>query len=185
MPRYSMTTALAGAATAILLAAGAPTAGAVSGESAEPRVVTYDAGQAQEFQAAVDEAAEVWNGQLSNVELQKATDGQADLTVLADDDWPRAETVSLGTGTVWIGRAAVNEGHHVPRIATHEIGHILGLPDDRTGDCADLMSGASAGTSCKNNLPNPEEKAQVEQNFAQGVAIEPRLFTEAPVLAAG
>ncbi|MBQ6643117.1 MAG: snapalysin family zinc-dependent metalloprotease [Saccharopolyspora sp.] len=185
MPRFSTTTALAGAAAAFLLAAGAPVAGAVSGEAAEPHVVTYDASQAEEFQGAVDEAAQVWNGQLSNVKLQKATDGQADLTVLADDNWPRAQTDSLGVGTVWIGRAAVEEGHHIPRITTHEIGHILGLPDDRTGVCADLMSGASAGTDCKNNLPNPDEKAEVDENFAQGAVIQPRLFTEEPVLAAG
>ncbi|WP_243794655.1 snapalysin family zinc-dependent metalloprotease [Saccharopolyspora gloriosae] len=183
MPRFSMTTALAGAASAILLVTGAPLAGAVSGEAAEPHIVTYDASQAEEFQAAIDEAAEVWNGQLSNVKLEKATDGQADLTVLADDEWPRAQTESLGVGTVWMGRQAVDEGHHIPRIATHEIGHIFGLPDDRTGVCEDLMSGASAGTDCKNNLANPEEKAQIEENFAQGAEIEPRLFTEAPALA--
>lgn len=179
MPRYSMTTALAGAAAAAaLLVSGAPVAGAV--ESSQARVVTYDAGQAAEFQAAVDKAAEVWNGQVRNVKLQKATGGQADVTVLADDQWPRTQTDSLGKGTVWMGRAAVGEGHFIPRIATHELGHIFGLPDNRTGDCNDLMSGASAGPSCKNDLPNPEEKAEVDQNFAQGAAIRPQLFTESP-----
>lgn len=180
MPRFSTTTALAGAATAFLLVAGAPLAGAVSGDAAEPHIVTYDASQAQEFQAAIDEATATWNAQVTNVKFEKATDGQADLTVLADDGWPRAQTDSLGAGTVWMGREAVNEGHHIPRIATHEIGHILGLPDNRTGVCADLMSGASAGTDCDNDLPNPEEKAQVEENFAQGLEIGPQLFTEAP-----
>ncbi|TDD89393.1 snapalysin family zinc-dependent metalloprotease [Saccharopolyspora karakumensis] len=183
MSRFSMTTAIAGAATALLLVAGAPLAGAVTSDAAEPRIVTYDASQAEEFQAAIDEAAETWNGQVANVKLEKATDGQADLTVLADDGWPRAQTESLGVGTVWMGRQAVNEGHHIPRIATHEIGHILGLPDDRTGVCEDLMSGASAGTDCQNNLPNPTEKAQVDENFAQGLVIAPQLFTEAPALA--
>ncbi|MFR9730679.1 snapalysin family zinc-dependent metalloprotease [Saccharopolyspora sp. MS10] len=177
-----MTSALAGAATAIALVAGAPAAGAVS--AAEPHVITYDASGAEEFQDAVAEAAAVWNDQVANVKLEEATGGEADLTVLADDQWPRAQVESLGVGTVWMGRQAVDEGHHVPRIATHEIGHILGLPDDRTGVCEDLMSGASAGTDCENNLPNSEEKAEVEENFARGVAVEPTLFSEAPALAA-
>lgn len=184
MPRYLTTTALAGAVTALLLTVAAPVAGANPSTAAEPRVVTYDASQAGEFQAAIDQAAQVWNGQVSNVKLQKATDGHADVTVLADDDWPRTETTSLGAGTVWMGREAVNEGYFVPRIATHELGHIFGLPDNRTGVCADLMSGHSAGPSCQNDLPNPQEKAQVEQNFADGTAITPQLFTEGPVLAA-
>ncbi|RRO14303.1 snapalysin family zinc-dependent metalloprotease [Saccharopolyspora rhizosphaerae] len=180
MPRFSTTTALAGAATAFLLVASAPLAGAVPTDTAEPHVVTYDASQAEEFQTAVDEAAATWNEQVTNVKFEKATDGQADLTVVADDGWPRAQVEDLGAGTVWMGREAVNERHHIPRIATHEIGHILGLPDNRTGVCEDLMSGASAGTDCQNNLPNPEEKAEVEQNFAQGVAIAPQLLSEAP-----
>ena len=180
MPMSSIRTALTGMAAAVLVLVGAPAAGAIPSEAAAPRVVTYDASQAEEFQSAIDEAAKAWNGQVENVKLEKATGGQADLTVTADDGWPRARTDSLGVGHIIMGRQAVNEGHHTPRIATHEIGHIFGLPDDRTGICADLMSGHSAGTECKNNLPNPEEKAQVEQNFAQGKVIEPTLFTEAP-----
>ncbi|WP_258348903.1 snapalysin family zinc-dependent metalloprotease [Saccharopolyspora gregorii] len=183
MARYSLTAALSGAATALLLVAGAPVAGADTGAAAEPHVVTYDASRAAEFQEAIDEATATWNDQVSNVKFEKATDGQADLTVLADDDWPRAQVESLGVGTVWMGRQAVDEGHFVPRIATHELGHILGLPDDRTGICEDLMSGHSAGTDCKSTLPNAEEKAEVEANFEQGASIEPRTYTEAPALA--
>ncbi|GAA2358747.1 snapalysin family zinc-dependent metalloprotease [Saccharopolyspora halophila] len=182
MPRSSMT-ALAGAVTALLLVGSAPAASANSATSAGPHIVTYDAGKAAEFQAAVDAAAQVWNGQVSNVTLQKSAGGPADLTVLADDGWPRAQVDSLGSGTVWMGREAVSAGHHVPRIATHEIGHIFGLPDNRTGVCADLMSGASAGTDCTNDLPNEEEKGEVERNFAQDASIAPRLLAETPALA--
>ncbi len=180
MRQSPMRTALTGAAAAMLLLVGAPVAGAVTDEAAEARIVTYDASQAEEFRSAIDDAAATWNEQVQNVKLEKATGGNADLTVLADDGWPRARTESLGVGTVWMGRQAVNEGHHVPRIATHEIGHIFGLPDERTGICEELMSGASAGTECQNDLPNDVEKSEVEQNFAEGVVIEPRLYTEAP-----
>ena len=80
-----------------------------------------------------------------------------------------------------MGRQAVVEGHNPTRIAAHEIGHILGLPDRRTGLCQDLMSGASAGTSCTNAYPNPRERAAVEANFA-GSAVRsiPAQVFEAP-----
>ena len=50
-------------------------------------------------------------------------------------------------------------------IAAHELGHMLGLPDRKPGPCSQLMSGASAGTSCTNPYPSAAEKAQVERNF--------------------
>jgi snapalysin len=51
------------------------------------------------------------------------------------------------------------------RGAAHELGHILGLPDNRTGRCSDLMSGHSAPTSCTNAHPSPAEAATVDSNF--------------------
>ncbi|QUH00521.1 snapalysin family zinc-dependent metalloprotease [Saccharopolyspora erythraea] len=158
----------------------------LSASAAAPQnvhVVTYDAGGAQEFVDAVNQGAQVWNDNVKNVRLEPANGGAADLTVLADDGWPRAQVEGLGQGTIWMGRQAVNEGHDVIRIAAHEIGHILGLPDNRTGVCADLMSGASAGPDCDNAKPNPDEIAEVEQNFAGGAVIPRRLYLEtAPAL---
>jgi snapalysin len=166
---------------AFLVALGVPAAAAAAPENV--RVVTYDAGQAAEFRDAVDAGARVWNENVQNVRLEPATGGQADVVVLADDGWPRAEVIDLGQGRIWMGRQAVNEGHDTIRIAAHELGHILGLPDNRTGVCADLMSGASAGPDCDNAKPNPEEIAEVEGNFAEGVLVAPQLFRE-DVLAA-
>ncbi|WP_256413756.1 snapalysin family zinc-dependent metalloprotease [Saccharopolyspora sp. ASAGF58] len=60
---------------------------------------------------------------------------------------------------------------------------MLGLPDNRTGECEDLMSGVSAGPDCDNAKPNPDEIAEVERNFAGGVRIAPQVFRE-DVLAA-
>ena len=52
------------------------------------------------------------------------------------------------------------------RIMTHEIGHILGLPDNYNGDCSLLMSGGSAGTACTNPYPRSDEAALVDAYFS-------------------
>ncbi|MFE3247575.1 snapalysin family zinc-dependent metalloprotease [Streptomyces sp. NPDC059209] len=155
------------AVTASLLggqAVAAPTTDADGALAA--RVVTYDASGSAEFRSAVDRGAAIWNESVDAVELRPVASGQsANIRVLADNGWPRALTTSLGNGTVWIGRQAVNEGHNTIRISSHELGHILGLPDRKPGPCTSLMSGSSAGTSCTNAYPNAVEKAEVEGNF--------------------
>jgi snapalysin len=128
------------------------------------RVLKYDASRAAEFRTTIDQAAQLWNSQVSNVRLVAGT--PANFVVYADNGWPRAQPTSLGRGTIWIGRQATAEGHNPLRISTHEIGHILGMPDRRTGRCTDLMSGASAGTSCTNAYPNAAERAEVDRYFA-------------------
>ncbi|WP_123742387.1 snapalysin family zinc-dependent metalloprotease [Saccharothrix texasensis] len=160
-----------------LVAVAAPSA------SAEPRVLArtlyYDVSQAQEFVADWDRAATNWNNSVSNVKLARRTSTSGvNIRILADDGWPRAYVSSLGNGTVYMGRQAVQQGYYRPRISTHEIGHILGLPDRRTGLCADLMSGSSAPVSCRNDLPNAAERAEVERRFAGS-------FAPADVRAAG
>ncbi|RZQ61886.1 snapalysin family zinc-dependent metalloprotease [Amycolatopsis suaedae] len=138
------------------------------------RTLYYNSSGAAEFQAAVDAGAAVWNRHVKNVKLVKGS--PATIRVLADNGWPRAQVVRLGQGTWWMGRQAVRDGHDVTRISAHEFGHLLGLPDRRTGKCEDLMSGASAGTSCKNPNPNPAEIAEVERNFAGSMSIDADRF---------
>lgn len=147
------------------------------------RTLRYDASRSAEFRAAVDEGARIWNEHVVNVELVPGT--PADIIIVADNGWPRAQPMGLGRGRIWMGRQATQQGHYDVRIAAHELGHILGLPDRRTGLCEDLMSGASAGTSCRNPNPNPREVAQVEANFQNGRgALTPGVvLSEAPVLA--
>ncbi|MEU8354659.1 snapalysin family zinc-dependent metalloprotease [Nonomuraea sp. NPDC048882] len=132
-------------------------------------VLRYDAGRAAEFSATVDQAAQVWNSSVANVRLVRGT--PAHFVVLADNGWPRALPTSLGRGTIWMGRQAVDQGYYPLRIATHEIGHILGLPDRRTGRCTDLMSGSSAPVSCTNANPSAAERAEVDGNFAGGTPL--------------
>jgi snapalysin len=139
--------------------------------AAAPRVLYYDAAQASEFVAVVNQAAQIWNSQVANVRLMPVPAGSTpNIRVYADDGWPRAYTTSLGNGRWYMGRQAVNDGYSPPRIAAHEFGHLLGLPDRRTGLCADLMSGSSAPVSCANANPNARERAEVDAGFS-GAAV--------------
>ncbi|MFC5955154.1 snapalysin family zinc-dependent metalloprotease [Streptomyces pratens] len=136
-------------------------------QTSAARLLTYDASGSAEFRAAVDRGAAIWNESVDAVELRPAASGQrANIRVLADNGWPRALPATLGNGTVYIGRQAVNQGYDTIRISAHELGHILGLPDRKPGPCSSLMSGSSAGTACTNRYPNAAEKAEVEDNFA-------------------
>ncbi|GAA2408091.1 snapalysin family zinc-dependent metalloprotease [Streptomyces glaucosporus] len=137
-----------------------------------PRVLTYDASGAAEFKTAVNRGAAIWNESVDGVELRPVAAGQrANIRILADNGWPRALPGALGNGTVYIGRQAVNQGYDTVRISSHELGHILGLPDRKPGPCSSLMSGSTAGTSCKNPYPNAAEKAEVEENFGGALVL--------------
>jgi snapalysin len=156
------------AAAAMLVGLQVATAGPAA---AAPRIVYYDASQAQEFIAVVHQGAEIWNSRVANVQLQPVPAGRTpNIRVYADNGWPRAYTTSLGNGRWYMGREAVNDGYYQPRIAAHEFGHLLGLPDRRTGLCADLMSGSSAPVSCRNPNPNATEAATVNSNFRSAAA---------------
>ena len=132
--------------------------------------ITYDDSRAGEFADAVAEGVAIWNASVSNVRIERAAPGaRADVRVVADDGWPRATLGPVypgGSGTVWMGRQAVDQGYSVVRIASHEFGHILGLPDMKPGTCSSLMSGSSAGVSCTNPYPDAQEAAWVEDNYA-------------------
>jgi snapalysin len=145
--------------------------------SAAPRVIYYDASQAQEFVDVVHQGAQIWNTSVTNVRLVPVPAGRTPhIRVYADDGWPRAYTSSLGNGRWWMGRQAVDDGYFPPRIAAHEFGHLLGLPDRRTGLCADLMSGSSAPVSCTNPNPNAQERASVDARFRGAASAPARTF---------
>ncbi|GAB2331064.1 snapalysin family zinc-dependent metalloprotease [Streptomyces variabilis] len=170
---------LTGAVAAVLVLAGPVVGGQAvavrTADSAAPsgdtRVLTYDTGRAGEFASAVDRGAAVWNDSVDAVELRPAASGEAaDIRIVADDGWPRAVPGGLGSGTVYFGREAVADGHSTVRIAAHELGHVLGLPDRKPGPCSELMSGASAGPSCRSARPDAAERAEVEEKFARAPA---------------
>ena len=165
------------AAVFAVLALGGVQAVTAAPATAAPRILYYDASQAQEFKSVVDQGAQIWNSRVTNVRLQPVTAGRTpNIRVYADNGWPRTYGSSLGNGYWYMGRQAVNQGYYPPRIAAHEFGHILGLPDRRTGLCTDLMSGSSAPVSCTNPNPNTREASTVNANFASAVAVPAKTF---------
>lgn len=169
MLRRTFAGALAVAAMALPVTAvvSAPAAGAAE---IQATTLTYDDSQAAEFKSAVASGVAVWNNLATNVRIVKATAGQrVNIRVIADNGWPRANLGPVrptGSVTVWIGREAVNEGYSTVRIAAHELGHSLGLPDIKPGPCSSLMSGSTGGVSCTNTQPNASELARVQRNYA-------------------
>ncbi|MDT0269754.1 snapalysin family zinc-dependent metalloprotease [Streptomyces sp. DSM 44915] len=134
--------------------------------AAAATTLTYDVSGAEEFVDAVHAGAAIWNETVVNVQLAPADAGEsANIEIVADDGWPRALTTSLGNGIIWFGRQAVVEGYDTTRIASHELGHLLGLPDIKPGPCSSLMSGSTAGVGCTNPYPDAAETAAVENAF--------------------
>ncbi|MFC3998367.1 snapalysin family zinc-dependent metalloprotease [Nocardiopsis sediminis] len=181
MLRRTSACALAAAAAAALsLAGGLPaasasttTAPADAAPAAEAATtITYNADQATEYEAEIAAGVQVWNDSVANVQIEEAAPGQrAEITIIATDGWPQATLGPVrpgGSARVEMGSQAVDEGHDVTRIAAHELGHSLGLPDIKPGPCSSLMSGSTAGTSCTNAVPNSAERSRVEQNYGTG-----------------
>ncbi len=164
------------AAAALATAATLATAGTAQAAPAPTRAttlavttLTYDDSAAGEFRTAVASGVAALNSRVTNVRIVKAAAGTtANVRVIADDNWPRATLGPVrpgGRGTVYMGRQAVSQGYDPVRIAAHEFGHIVGLPDRRTGRCSDLMSGSSAPVSCRNAYPNSTEAARIDANY--------------------
>jgi snapalysin len=158
--------------TAALVAGTAPQAAA--DVHAAVVTITYSDASAGEFVDAVAQGVAIWNASVTSVRIVKAAPGtRANVQVIADDGWPRATMGPVrpgGSGTVWMGRDAVTDGYDAVRIASHEFGHILGLPDRKPGPCTSLMSGSSAGVSCTNPNPNSSERSRVQSLYAGSLA---------------
>lgn len=130
------------------------------------RVILYDPSGAGRYAEAVRQGAEIWNKHVPEIRLEQGA--PATVTFTNGKGWPSAQPTGFGRGRIHMGDDAVAQGHWDVRIASHEIGHILGLPDDRTGRCEDLMAGGSAPASCRSADPNPTEVAKVKRNAGSG-----------------
>ncbi|MFJ9817328.1 snapalysin [Streptomyces sp. NPDC101151] len=132
--------------------------------------VYYNASQAPSFRSQISSAASIWNGSVSNVKLQ-STSGGADFSYYegSDPEGSYASTDGHGNGYIFLDYAQ-NRQYDSVRVAAHETGHVLGLPDHYSGPCSELMSGGGPGTSCTNRYPNAAERARVDQLWANGLA---------------
>jgi len=134
----------------------------------------YDDSRAAGWETAITTGVASWNRNVDNVRLVEAAPGtRAEIQIVATSGWPQATLGPVrpgGLARVELGSQAVSQGHDKARIAAHELGHSLGLPDTKPGPCSQLMSGSSAGTGCRNAVPNATEQARVESAYAGGLA---------------
>ncbi|GGV50286.1 extracellular small neutral protease [Streptomyces longisporoflavus] len=132
--------------------------------------VVYDASGAPTFAQQIASSTSIWNSAVSNVKLQAGSSG-ANFEYREGND-PRgsyASTDGHGSGYIFLDYAQ-NEQYDSTRVTAHETGHVLGLPDHYEGPCSELMSGGGPGTSCTNSQPDANERAKVDQLWANGLA---------------
>lgn len=138
--------------------------------NAQAVTVYYNASQAPSFRSQISSAASIWNSSESNVKLQEASSG-ADFSY-HEGNYSRGSYASSnghGSGDIFLDYAQ-NQQNDSVRVVTHETGHVLGLPDDYSGPCGELMSGGGPGPSCTNRYPNATERSRVDQLWATGLA---------------
>ncbi|MEH0928641.1 snapalysin family zinc-dependent metalloprotease [Micromonospora sp. CPCC 205558] len=126
--------------------------------------ICYNTSQAGSYASVANQAATIWNNATVNLTLS-ANCGSNLRIYRITGGGSYAVRTSLGNGRVYIDTQQAAQ-YSVLRIMTHEIGHILGLPDNYNGNCSLLMSGGSAGTSCTNAYPSSAEANRVSNLFA-------------------
>jgi snapalysin len=160
---------------ALALAVAPLSAQLVSAPSAEAAIVTtlyYNSAAAPDYVAQIDQAAAIWNAAVTNIKLVKRSSATITFYETQDGRGSYTSTNGHGRGQIYLDSTQVAEGYDVTRIASHEVGHNLGLPDHYTGPCTELMSGHGPGTACKNPKPDAQEAAKVRQNFLNGLVAQ-------------
>ncbi|MBJ6637016.1 snapalysin [Streptomyces sp. DHE7-1] len=133
----------------------------------------YDVSRAPSFRSQISSAAEIWNSSESNVKLEEASSGSssADFSYSEGNDpgGSHASTDGHGSGQIFLDYNQIQQYDSI-RVVTHETGHVLGLSDNYSGPCSELMSGGGPGPSCTNRSPNATERARVDELWAGGGA---------------
>jgi snapalysin len=131
--------------------------------------VYYDDSGAPSYQSQIAQGVANWNNSVSNVKLQESSSGATlRYTEGNDPSGSYAETDGHGRGTIFIDYTQAQQ-YNQTRIAAHETGHALGLPDNYQGPCSELMSGGGPGPSCTNATPNAQEISRVNSLWANGL----------------
>ncbi|MEU3742480.1 MULTISPECIES: snapalysin [unclassified Streptomyces] len=147
---------------------------ALKKQAAQPGIqvvtVRYRTSRAPSFRSQISQSTQIWNSSVSNVKLQE-TSSSADFEYREGNDsrGSYASTDGRGHGYIFLDYRQ-NQQYNSTRVAAHETGHVLGLPDHYSGPCSELMSGGGPGTSCTNAYPNAQERQRVNSLWAQGVA---------------
>ncbi|MFF3173490.1 snapalysin [Streptomyces sp. NPDC057900] len=131
--------------------------------------IVYSTANAPSFRTQIANSASIWNSSVSNVRLQEGSN--ADFTYYEGNDpsGSYASTDGHGNGYIFLDYAQ-NQQYDSTRVTTHETGHVLGLPDDYSGPCSELMSGGGPGPSCTNPYPDANERNQVNYLWQNGFA---------------
>ncbi|MEV0601077.1 snapalysin [Streptomyces sp. NPDC050315] len=130
--------------------------------------VTYDASDAPTFAQQISASAQIWNSAVSNVKLQEGSGGDFQYREGNDPRGSYASTDGHGKGYIFLDYQQ-NQEYDSTRVTAHETGHVLGLPDHYEGPCSELMSGGGPGPSCTNAQPDANERAKVDQLWANGL----------------
>jgi snapalysin len=149
---------------------------AKSGNKLAAVTVTY-AVDAPSFASQIAASTSIWNSSVSNVTLVEGSNYDFYYTEGNDPQGSYASTDGHGSGYIFLDYAQAQQYDPV-RITAHETGHVLGLPDHYSGPCSELMSGGGPGPSCTNPNPDANERAQVNNLWANGLTT---LGTKAPV----
>ncbi|MFB6440348.1 snapalysin [Streptomyces sp. NPDC056411] len=131
--------------------------------------VTYDASAAPTYKSQIAETASIWNSAVKNVQLKEGSGGDFQYKEGDDPRGSYASTDGHGKGFVFLDHKQ-NQEYNSTRVTAHETGHVLGLPDHYEGPCSELMSGGGPGTSCQNTQPDANERAKVDELWANGLA---------------
>ncbi|MEV6393973.1 snapalysin family zinc-dependent metalloprotease [Streptomyces sp. NPDC051907] len=129
--------------------------------------VTYSTKEAPTFRKQIKRSAAIWNAALDNVELKEGNNPDFTYREGNDSQGSYAKVEGNGKGFIFLDFTQ-NKEYNSTRVTSHETGHILGLPDNRTGECSDLMSGGSAPADCDNAKPSEAEADEVDRQWAEG-----------------
>lgn len=145
-----------------LVAAPAATAAAVT-------TLYYSSSGAPDYLTQIDQGAANWNAAVTDVKLVKRSSGATIVFHETHSGGSYTSTNGHGRGQIYLDTSQVAEGFDPTRIAAHELGHNLGLPDHYTGPCTEIMSGHGPGTACKNAKPSAGEAAKVQSLWVNGL----------------
>ncbi|MEU8673481.1 snapalysin [Streptomyces sp. NPDC048560] len=137
--------------------------------SAASVTVVYSAANAPTFRSQIASSTRIWNGSVSNVQLQEGSNPDFRYYEGNDSRGSYASTDGHGSGYIFLDYRQ-NQQYNATRVTAHETGHVLGLPDHYTGPCSELMSGGGPGTSCTNAYPNATERSRVNYLWQNGFA---------------